>query len=329
MEAKVLSELHERASSGALDYVANLAAAEHAVRVGQFNLAKVLRAVGHCRRVMATRAARFLIGDTDPQVRLQDNLHEGGALRVVREASAETGADGEAELDRLHKIDRKTNDLIARSLQSLARHADVSEEDVAQVIWGCYGCGNLMEGDPPDACPECGALSAEFEWFGPFYSSTPEHLGSLTPDEVLATLETIPEQVGGLVGRADDDELGRRPAEDEWSVKEIIGHIIEVEALFNQRVSFILESEGEGNFSTKVPPWKLQDNKGYEGLEKQDLLDRLSASRHTTLDMLRRLEAKQWSMSGGIQGGQLSVIELAVWLTNHDVGHVAQIKRYV
>ena len=66
--------------------------------------------------------------------------------------------------------------ILQRSVASLGHHPDILESDVAQHLWGCYGCGTIAEGERLDACAVCGALSPEFEWFGPFYSATPEHL---------------------------------------------------------------------------------------------------------------------------------------------------------
>jgi hypothetical protein len=65
------------------------------------------------------------------------------------------------------------DDILARAVASLRSHRDVMESDVAQSVWGCHDCGYLVETEGPDTCPHCGALGAEFEWFGPFYSAVP------------------------------------------------------------------------------------------------------------------------------------------------------------
>jgi len=331
MGANYESVLRKKVRGGGVAYARNLAAAERAVEVGLFNVAKVLRAVGHSQRVVATRAARRLLMAPDPQAWLEANLHGQAELDAFARQTNDGPSDEEMaeEINRLNAVDTQAQGLLDRSLKSLKQHTDVSEDDVAQIIWGCYGCGWLVEDELPDACPICGALSIEFEWFGPFYSSTPEHLGTRTPQDILATLEAIPDEVRHLLDRGDDEALGRRPAEDEWSVKEIIGHIIEVEGLFNRRVAFILDTESEGDFSTEIPPWALHEGKGYQQLPAAELVERLAASRQHSLDLLGGLSAEQWTEEGGIQGRPISVLELAIWLTNHDVGHVAQLRRYM
>src|SRR6185437_4509129 len=75
-----------------------------------------------------------------------------------------TAADPVAErLARFIAARRSARELAARAVASLAAYRDVREEDVAQIVWGCYGCGALVEGALPDYCPVCGALAAEFE----------------------------------------------------------------------------------------------------------------------------------------------------------------------
>jgi hypothetical protein len=95
--------------------------------------------------------------------------------------------------------------VVRRAAESLQRHGDVMESDVAQFVCGCYGCGNLIEvaGAAPEACEVCGALSPEFAWFEPFYSITPEQLGQRSPAEILAILAVVPEEAAAAqtIGR--------------------------------------------------------------------------------------------------------------------------------
>ncbi|MGN6700540.1 MAG: hypothetical protein ACTHMR_20490, partial [Thermomicrobiales bacterium] len=60
MNAEQQRFLVEQAHTGGAGYVRDLAAAEAAVLSGQFNLAKVLRALAHAQRVQALAAARLL-----------------------------------------------------------------------------------------------------------------------------------------------------------------------------------------------------------------------------------------------------------------------------
>jgi uncharacterized damage-inducible protein DinB len=184
-----------------------------------------------------------------------------------------------------------------------------------------------MEGDAPDACPVCGALAVEFEWFGPYYSFTPEHLGQLTPAEIMDIIEAIPDQVTQALADIDDEILRRKPSPEEWCIKEIVGHMIETHLLFGERVSFILESQGIPAIPRALPPWKRHEGKGYEELSAAELVERLTQARSASLELVRDLTPEQWARRGTVLGSTVTILDLGTWLANHDRGHLPQIRQ--
>ncbi len=327
MKAELRNQLMGEVQEGGQAYVRNLAAAEAAVLRGQFNVAKVLRAAAHGQRLLAMEAARVLAADLDAAGLFQRILEEAESLPPEDAAAPEVGGAVEARLARSGAVRERLKELIGRSLGSLSANEDVMECDVAQFLWGCYGCGYIAEGNLPDSCPVCGALGVEFEWFGPFYASTPEHLGQLAPAEIVTVLEAIPDQVAMAVHPMDDEALRRKPSGEEWCVKEIVGHMLETDLLFAQRVRVILEGQGVPAIPRSAPPWKLHEGKGYEELAADELLERLRGARAASLELVRGLEPEEWRRQGTLLGTTTSVLDLGSWLANHDRGHLAQIRR--
>lgn len=328
MNSEALKDLNTKAQTYGHAYVRNLVVAEKAVLAGQFNAAKVLRAAAHAQRVLAMNATR-LTSTSDATEVLETILHELDTGKTAPVVSSISPQEAQTKLDQFQVAENRLKEIISRALASLQENSDVLESDVDQFIWGCYNCGFLVEGDLPDTCPNCGALSIEFEWFGPFYSSTSEHLGQRTPEEILSILKEGPAQVDDLIRGIDDDLLSKRPSEEEWCIKEIVGHITEVERLFLQRVQTILENEGVPDLPSTAPPWLLQEGKGYEDWEASELLRQFRETRNSTLELLSSLEEKDWTRIGSNQGNPVSLLDLGTWLTNHDVGHIAQIRRYI
>jgi rubrerythrin len=327
MDTHVSPDLVARSRTGGDAYVRNLAAAEAAVLRGQFNLAKVLRALAHAQRVEAMEAARLLAATRDPIDLLREILAELGPDHgSTPSATTSVPLAHDASAVRPH-----VQGMILRSIASLEGHSDVMERDVAQSLWGCYGCGDIVEGERPDACAVCGALAPEFEWFGPFYAATPEHLGQRQPADIAAVLARVPDIAAALVSDVDDGALSRKPSADEWSAKEILGHMLETDLLFAWRVQRILDGGASGPplLDTQVPPWKLHEGKGYAAMPVDDIIDRLSRGRATTLDLVRGLVPAQWGRCGALRGGTVTVLDLGTWLANHDRGHLTQIQRLV
>ncbi len=322
MNAQSEKFLTAQAQQGGYAYIRNLVAAETAIRRGEFNAAKVLRAAAHAQRVLAMQAARLIGSESSSVALFKTNVEELSG----RNQPAQEETDN-AKLKQSARVRERARDLVLRSIKSLEMHADVMESDVAQSLWGCYGCGYIAEGACPDACVVCGALGAEFEWFGPFYAATPEHLGQLTPVEILTILEAVPGKVTQIVSDVDDETLSRKPSQQEWCAKEIIGHMLETDILFARRVTTVLEGQGVPDISTPIPPWKLHEGKGYEKMPVKELLERLKQARGASLTIVRSLKPEQWSRRGIMRGTGNSLIDLGTWVANHDQGHTAQIRR--
>lgn len=332
MDAKRRRRLATEMRKGSLAYVRNLIAAEAAVLRGQFNVAKVLRAAAHAQRVLAMEAARLSNSTRPPDAVLRTILGEIVEAPLRGRAGATgRGPAGRAERERAASVRSRLRGILQRSVASLENHPDVLESDVAQHLWGCYGCGAIAEGERPDACAVCGALAPEFEWFGPFYNATPEHLGQLTPGATVAALKRVPKELSHVLSRTDDLALRNKPSPTEWCAKEIVGHMVETDLLFVRRASAMLATEGPADISTTVPPWKLQEGKGYEKLSSSELADRFSRARTASLGLVRRLKAGDWARRAiNRTAGQytsVSLLDLGTWLANHDTGHLAQIRR--
>lgn len=328
MNAQLRESLITQAHDNGYEYVRNLVAAEAAVLRGQFNVAKVLRAAAHAHRVLAMEAARLSSSELSPIDLMQVNLTElERALDQAPQTHEELDTHVKAVLNQSALVRERARDLILRSIKSLETHPDVMESDVAQSLWGCYNCGYIAAGVRPDVCIICGALGVEFEWFGPFYAATPEHLGQLTPAQIRAALEVVPNKVAEIISGVDDEILSYKPSEEEWCVKEIVGHMLETDRLFAKRVTTLLEEQGVPDLTTPIPPWKLHEGKGYEQMPADELLERLRQTRSASLAIVRGLAPDQWSRRGTLRGTSTSLIDLGTWLANHDLGHSAQIRR--
>jgi rubrerythrin len=310
-------QLVEEARTGAYAYIRNLAAAEAAVLRGQFNLAKVLRALAHSQRAQALAAARPEAAAREPQAALEATLIElsDSATGSVPAQTATVRA--------------RAREMARRALDSLLTQNDVPESVVAQIVRGCYGCGNLVERAAEEACDVCGALAPEFEQFEPFYSITPEHLGQRQPSEIEALLAGVPEEVANAVAGCEDTTLRRKPSADEWCAKELIGHMLETELLFTRRVRAILSHGGPGlaSIATAVPPWRLHEGKGYAERPIEAILADLRETRRATVELVGALTPEQWAGRGLNVEGTASVLDLGTWLTNHDLGHLAQLRQ--
>jgi rubrerythrin len=314
--------------TGAIAYVRNLVAAEEAIVRGQFNVSKILRAAAFSQRALALNAARALAEDRDPSAlfeQVSDELVAGSGSGAPLPQN-----ESEPSLSRflMHGdvVRGRLDAILTRAVASLAENSDVLESDVDQWLIGCHRCGNVMEG-LTDLCNVCGALRTELQWFGPYYSRTEEHLGQRMPEEIIAILEVAPGQVADAILGVDDRVLARRPSADEWSAKEIIGHMVETDILFRYHLDVILAAAAPPELPLSQVPWRLHEGKGYEEMSAAGLVDRFERTRAETLALVKSLTAEQWSLRGLLMFKPRTVVDLGTWLANHDPGHLVQVRR--
>jgi hypothetical protein len=76
-----------------------------------------------------------------------------------------------------------------------------------------------------------------------------------------------------------------------------------------------------------MPPWKLHEGKGYETMQSAELITHLREARTQSLDLVRAMTLEDWVRKGSDRGSKISMLDHGTWLTNHDRGHLEQIKR--
>jgi rubrerythrin len=329
MDAHLVAQL-QAAVANESQAVIRCLAAEVAVEDGRFNIAKVMRAAAHAARIRAMTMQRLLAAQTSPTAAVteeQARLHTQRDTLAALLASIQPSATAEVRqsLQRVYDAAQPLIDIYDRAVDSLRQHRDVMESDVAQSLWGCHDCGYIVEQDQPDLCPQCGALGGEFEWFGPFYSVTEERLGRRRADEIAAILQESSEALVQALDGVSDEVLRSYPTPDEWCMKEIAGHMIDVTELFLERLRLILTAETPQSLSTPVPPWKMLEGKGYPDIPVQELCDRFRMRTEQALTRIRTLDSQDW-LRRGLQRGKFgNLLDMGTWLANHNRAHVKQI----
>ena len=75
-------------------------------------------------------------------------------------------------------------------------------------------------------------------------------------------------------------------------------------------------------------PWDLHEGHGFEEMAAAELVDRLEQASAVSQQVFTGLTPEQWERKGLLNGPRvLSLIEWGTYLANHDVGHLAQVRR--
>jgi len=331
MDEHLIAQLQEAVAQESQAVIRCLVAAERAVEDGRFNIAKVMRAAAHTARIRAMHLQRLLTAQGSPVAPVEVEQQRRHAQRTalaetLRHASGGASAEAIRRIQQLQALTEPLLNILDRSVDSLRQHRDVMESDVAQFLWGCYECGYIAETTQPETCPHCGALGAEFERFGPFYSVTDERLGRRRAEEITAILQKSPTAMANAVAGLPDDLLRRRPTPDEWCMKEIAGHMVDVTESFLERVRRILDSETPASFDPPIPAWRILEGKGYPDMEIQEIVTRFHQATAAALTRISSFGSKEWTRVGLARGKSANILDVGTWLANHNVAHLKQIE---
>ena len=128
-------------------------------------------------------------------------------------------------------------------------------------------------------------------------------------DETLALLRSIPEDRGDF-----------RYAEGKWSIKELIGHVIDSERVFAYRgLRF-----GRGD-TTPLEGFEQDDFVRGADFNKRtlsDLADEYEHVRRSTIALFRSLEASAWDRRGVANNNEVSVRGIAFIIAGHERHHL-------
>ena len=143
-------------------------------------------------------------------------------------------------------------------------------------------------------------------------------------NQTASTLENFPTVLHALLDNVDDALLRQRPAEGEWCVLEVIGHLIEADRdAFHYRVADIVA----GNRTiTPVSPTAPVIAKGYRDWAYSDLIGAFARERAISVEFVRSLSLADLQKSadhdkyGTFTAGDF----IAEW-PYHDMEHLSQI----
>lgn len=128
-------------------------------------------------------------------------------------------------------------------------------------------------------------------------------------DESLALLESIPESRGDF-----------RYAPDKWSIKELVGHLIDTERIFAYRALRFARND-----RTPLQGFDQDDyvrGASFDDCGLNDLADELANVRRANLSLFKNLGEEAWKRRGAANDSEVSVRALAYIIAGHELHHM-------
>jgi rubrerythrin len=296
-----VEELRLQFVRGSLGLVAYRAWAVQARRERRFNVARLFEALAAARTARAEHAFRGLgeVGQT------QQNVER--ALAGLEPDAFETG--------RITGRTPQSRELLSRAQKAIAEGRDLRADELGD-IYVCSTCGELREGTCIGSCPKCGTVPESHKAFKAI-----EAMGTLGPHAIMLSLEKTEAGLRKLFEGLDDELLSKRLIDSAPSLKELVGHLADVDAVFRERAWLLLETE-----RPELPPGhppRLELAASYRTMQSADVLDAFHASRKQTLGLLRGLTSAAWHRPGHHElYGEINLLHQGNWVVHHERGHV-------
>lgn len=145
---------------------------------------------------------------------------------------------------------------------------------------------------------------------------------ALVPEgDVVEILTGQLEETLALLAPLTETQAAFRYGVGKWSVKQVVGHMIDVERIFAFRA--LAFSRGE---QQPIPGFEQDDYVNQAGFDRRtlaDLLEEFSLQRRANALMFRAMPSQAWGRAGVASGNPITVRALAYILAGHELYHRA------
>jgi len=143
--------------------------------------------------------------------------------------------------------------------------------------------------------------------------------------DVLAQLEEQPNQLKELLGKLEPGEESRLHEPYTWTLKQVVGHIIDCERAFGSRMFRI--AAGDQSPIPGIDQNQYVDNMNYEDVTMKSLLKEFKAIRKANVLLVQRLDPKALENVGTASDSHVSAKANLFMLVGHVIYHLEIIEK--
>ena len=137
--------------------------------------------------------------------------------------------------------------------------------------------------------------------------------------EILKTLEHQFQEFKTLLASIDEEKSNFRYETGKWSIKEVLGHLIDSERIFSYRALRIARNDNQ-----PLPGFEQDDyikNSNYDGVSFKHLAEEFALLRAANILMFVGFTDEMWPRKGTVDNKAVSVRALVYILAGHTQHH--------
>ena len=138
--------------------------------------------------------------------------------------------------------------------------------------------------------------------------------------DIVSALQTQLTEIEILFAEMQLEKADYRYTPDKWSVKQLLGHMIDGERVFAYRALRFARND-----QTPLPGFDqdtFMENSNFDERTIADLLEEFLYLRQANVSFFKTLDEKAWSNTGTASGAQVSVRAIAYVMVGHVRHHV-------
>lgn len=142
----------------------------------------------------------------------------------------------------------------------------------------------------------------------------------LVPEgNLLELLATQQDETTKKLSSLTEDQENYRYAQGKWSVKEVLGHLIDTERIMAYRL--LRFARGDQSPLAGYEDESYVKEGMFHGREMADLLEEYQAVRASSISLLRGIPAEAWVRKGLANNSECSARALAYIIAGHELHH--------
>jgi hypothetical protein len=142
--------------------------------------------------------------------------------------------------------------------------------------------------------------------------------------DVLAALPQQIDELKSVLENLSDEQTRFKPGPNEWSIKEVMGHLNDAERIFSYRLLRVSRND-----STPLPGFEQDDYvraAGFDNYSTSDLLQEFEFLRRANILMIKNMGAEAALHKGTASGAAVSARALIYILAGHVEHHMASLQ---
>jgi len=153
-----------------------------------------------------------------------------------------------------------------------------------------------------------------------FAPGNAEYVDLVPEDDIISAMEQQSSETQKLLSSLDESKAAYRYADDKWSVKEVLGHVIDSERILAYRMLAIARGE-----TASLPGYEENDYvraAKFDTWRLTDLAEHYALTRRSNIVLLSNLPEEAWDRRGTANDNPVTPRALAWMIVGHERHHV-------